>query len=110
MKALYHIEGLSTLSRDRGHYGISITLDGRVANKILNHKLRRNEDSPLYQMMVEELDNKYGFIKFIEDSWLLRIIQLEPSQCSCFGIDGMRLGHINDGTLTTLTLLNKLLN
>jgi hypothetical protein len=97
-KALYSIEGLTTRKDlGMGHYGISITLDGKVANQILNHKVRRNKSSGLYNMMVAELDNKYGQIEFIKDSWLIRYIQLEPSTCSCFGIEGMRLSHINDG-------------
>jgi hypothetical protein len=92
-KSLYTIEGLSAKARGMGRSGISISLDGEVAHAILTHKERRNDKSPLIQMMHEEVGNKSGRIEFIEDSWLLRYIQLEPMSCSCFGIDGMYLDN-----------------
>lgn len=96
LKALYQIQGLtSRRDRDFGQYGVVISLDGDVARKILYNKQRRNQESPLYKIMVEEVNNKYGRIEFIEDSWLLRLIQLEPMQCSCFGIEGMALDTLD---------------
>jgi hypothetical protein len=88
MKSLYVIEGMSTLKHGMGHCGVSITLDGRVANAIWKNKLRRNPKSPLVEEMKIELDNKYGRIDWVEDSWLLRMIMVESSQCSCFGLNG----------------------
>jgi hypothetical protein len=88
MKAPYIIEGLSSLPRGWGHCGVAITLDGKVANAIWRHKWRRNESSPLFAEMKAELGSKHGRIEFVGDSWLIRLIMVEPIQCSCFGMGG----------------------
>lgn len=83
-KSPYLIEGLTTLrNRGMGHYGIKITIDNSVAKRLLKTPRVR---CLMIDDLKAELANKYARIEFVEESWLLQLIMLEGSTCSCFGV------------------------
>lgn len=99
---LYAIQNLQTVpGQGLGGYGPTIILAEEFVKEVVENKTKRDEASPLYLMLMDNLKKSLGKdsenivrLGFHDDTWLLTNMTL-GLDCACFSIDGNARSKLN---------------